>query len=664
MSTAKLSRREFLRLSALAATGMVAAACTKTDEPAKTSEPQEPKTTTKTEATATPVPETGASAKQAPILQALVKDGKLPEVEERIAAEPMVITPHEKVGIYGGRWRSGSTGRADGAWQSRTMAWQDMLRWNEDLSEIIPNVAKSWEIANEGKEFTFVLRKGMKWSDGEPFTADDFVYWYQDRILNDDLSPGKPSWMKPGGSDLGTLEKLDDATIKFTFGMPNGLFLFRLANNLCAEPAHFAKKYHIKYNKTEVEKAVADGGYDDWVGYYGAMMDYRDSPERPVQYGWQITIPVGSATQMLAERNAYFWKVDTEGNQLPYIDEQYYPIVESKDILVMMALNGEIDMMSRHFTSAANKPVLADGREKGGYQFFDMLPTGPNTMNLCFNQAVKDEELRKVFMKKEFRAAMSHAINRQEIIDTVFVGQGVPKQSGPQKSSKFYNEQLATQYLEYDVDKANQILDDLGLEKGSDGIRKRFDGEPLYFNIDCMVNVSTHGEVMEMVSKMWKKVGVDSAVKNIERALFYERKENNEHEMVPFWVGDGIVVIVDPRSYMPYSHESPFANAWVTWWNTEGKEGVEPPPAAKKQQELYFNKLAATADPEEQEAIMKEILQIAADEFWNIGISTPSPGYGIVRNNFKNVPQEMYSWWPARNPAQTNPEQYYIEPEA
>jgi peptide/nickel transport system substrate-binding protein len=206
------------------------------------------------------------------------------------------------------------------------------------------------------------------------------------------------------------------------------------------------------------------------------------------------------------------------------------------------------------------------------------------------------------------------------------------------------------------------MLDELGLEMGDDGIRRRFDGEPLYFNIDCMVNVTSHGQTMEMVSKMWKEVGIDSAVKNIERALFYERKENNEHDMVPFWVGDGMVVIVDPRSYMPYSHESPFGNAWVTWRDTDGAEGVEPPDPAKRQIELY-QQIEATADPEAQQQMMKEILQIAADQFWVIGMSSPTPGYGIVKDNFKNVPEAMYSWWPARNPAQTNPEQYYIEPE-
>ena len=654
MST-KLSRRDFLRLSALAAAGAAVAACT--PKPTATPEPTAKVEETKAAATE----EAGPSAKQSPIFQDMVKAGDLPPLEERMPADPLVVKPYEKVGIYGSTWRSGSTGKSDGAWQSRTMAWEDLLRWKPDLTEIIPNVASAWDVTDDGKEWLFYLRKGMKWSDGHPFTADDFVWWYENHILNDELSPSKPSWMKPGG-ELGTVEKVDDTTVKFTFSAANGLFLFRLANSQPFLPGHYLEQFHIAFNKDEVEKGVADGGFDDWVAYYGAMNDYRDNVDRPVVYGWMITVPVGSATQIKAERNPYYWKVDTEGNQLPYIDVLDFPIVESKDILLMKALNGEIDMMARHFTTDQNKPVLADGMEKGDYHFFTMLSTGPNTMNLCFNLAHKDEGLREVFLKKEFRIAMSHAINRQDIIDTVFVGQGVPRQSGPLESSIYYNEQLATQYLEYDVEKANKILDDLGLEMGDDGIRKRFDGKPLYFNIDCMVNVSTHGQVMEMVSKMWREVGIDSAVKNIERGLFYERKQANEHDMVPFWVGDGMVVIVDPRSYMAFSHESPFGNAWVTWRDTDGKEGVEPPEAAKRQQELY-KQIEATASEAEKQKLMEEILQIAADEFWVLGISSPTSGYGLVKNNFKNVPEEMYSWWPCRNPAQTNPEQYYMEPE-
>ena len=661
MSTKKLSRREFLRLSALAAAGITVAACgpSPTEETTPEPEVEEPTVAPTKEEEVPEAP--SVSTKQSPIFQEMVESGELPPLAERMPVDPLVVVPHEKVGTYGQTWRSGSTGRADGAWQSRTMAWEDLLRWKPDLTEIIPNVATSWDVANEGKEWTFYLRKGMKWSDGHPFTADDFVFWYEDVILNDDISPSKPSWMTAGG-EMGTLEKIDDATVKFTFAGSNGLFLFRLANTQPFVPAHFASEHHIAHNKEAVEAGVDAENYDDWVAYYNAKMDYRDSVERPVIYGWMITVPVGSATQIKAERNPYYWKVDTEGNQLPYIDVLDYPIVESKDILLLKALAGEIDMMARHFTNDQNKPVLFDGQEKGDYHFFKVVSTGENSMNLCFNLAVKDEGLREVFLTKEFRIAMSHAIDRQEIIDTIFVGQGTPRQSGPLESSIYYNEQLATQHLDYDPDKANQMLDDLGLEKGSDGIRRRFDGEPIYFNIDCMVNVATHGEVMEMVSRMWKEVGIDSAVKSIERALFYERKDPaaNEHEMVPFWVGDGVVVVVDPRSYMPFSAESPFGSAWVHWDQTDGAEGVDPPEPAKRQLELY-HQIEAEPDPEKQYDLMAEILQIAADEFWVLGISSSTPGYGLVKNNFKNVPEEMYNWWPARNPAHTNPEQYYIE---
>ena len=246
MST-KLSRRDFLRLSALAAAGAAVAACT--PKPTATPEPTAKVEETKAAATE----EAGPSAKQSPIFQDMVKAGDLPPLEERMPADPLVVKPYEKVGIYGSTWRSGSTGKSDGAWQSRTMAWEDLLRWKPDLTEIIPNVASAWDVTDDGKEWLFYLRKGMKWSDGHPFTADDFVWWYENHILNDELSPSKPSWMKPGG-ELGTVEKVDDTTVKFTFSAANGLFLFRLANSQPFLPGHYLEQFHIAFNKDEVEK--------------------------------------------------------------------------------------------------------------------------------------------------------------------------------------------------------------------------------------------------------------------------------------------------------------------------------------------------------------------------------------------------------------------------
>ncbi|MEM7132720.1 MAG: ABC transporter substrate-binding protein [Chloroflexota bacterium] len=596
---------------------------------------------------------------EAPALAAMVAAGDLPPVEERLPSEPMIVEVWDSIGQYGGTWRSGLLGQADRPWVGRTMGYEPLLRWAPDLTTTIPNVAKDWEVNEEGTEFTFFLREGMKWSDGHPFTADDFVFWYEKEVLSDDLTPVKPIWMRPGG-ELGTVEKIDDTTVKFSFAAPHGLFLSHMGNRVPFVPAHYAEQWHIDFDAEAVEAAVAAEEQEDWVALYRSKLDYLNSVDRPVIFAWQVTTPASSATQVVAERNPYYWKTDPEGNQLPYIDKLVYPIVESVDVLVLKALSGEVDMMDRHIATPANKSIFFDSKADGEFDFFTVDYAWETPVSIGFNLSHKDEALRDIFNEKDFRVAMSLAINRQEIIDAVYVGDGEPRQSAPLAESPHFHEQLAYQYTEHDVEMANELLDGLGLERGDDGIRLRPDGEPLSFTIEVVAAFEPWADIMELVSVYWKEVGVDSNVQVLERSLFYERKAAYEHTVIVWTGADGIALVMDPRSYMPYSRESLFGVAWADWWQSDGAQGDEPPEAAQKQQEL-FEQLQVTVGDEAQAAIMTEILDIAAEEFWVMGITKYYKGYGIVKNNFKNVPETVWQWHVSSAPAQTNPEQYYIE---
>ena len=653
----RLTRREFLQWTGGLAAATTLAACA----PATTA-PAAP-TTAPASSTKAPAATSAPTSKynEAPMLAEQVKAGKLPPVEERLPNNPKVITPNDKVGMYGGRWNSGLLGASDTPWLSRTIGNEPLLRWAPDITAVLPNMAEKWEISSDGLEYTFYLIQGVKWSDGSPLTADDFVYWYDDFILNDELQKVKPSWLKTGGQ-LGKLVKVDQFVVKFVFESPNGLLIRNLgggAGNFW-QPAAYMKKFHIKYNKDAVEAAVQEQKLQDWVAYYGLMNDQWKNPERPTTLGWQIIQGTGDTSQVLARRNPYYWKVDPDGNQLPYIDECQYPIVDKVDTLVLKALNGEVDMMDRHIATPDNKAVFTDNKDKGNYDFFSVKTAFECPCVIGFNLNHKDPAIREVFLKTDFRIAMSYAINRQEIIDTLYVGDGVPSQAAPLPESPHYYERLEKQYTEYDVAKANQMLDDLGLKKGADGFRMRFDGQPLFFTIECALAFEPWPETLEMLVKYWKAVGVNCTSKSYERALFYQRKAAYDHD-AGVWTGaDAIQVVMDPRWSFPFSNESIFGIAWADWWNSGGKLGEEPPPAAKKQQEL-FETLKATPDDAKQKEIMRQILEIAADEFWDIGIMHYYHSYGIIKNNFKNVPKEVWAWHLCNSPAQTMPEQYYFE---
>ncbi len=600
----KLSRREFIRLGSGVAAATTLAACGAQATPAPKAAPTaapgaqatpapkaaptaapaapaakaEPTKAPAAAATAAPAakaeptkaPAAAASKyKEAPTLAAMVKDGKLPPVDQRVSAEPMVVKPNAKIGQYGGRWRSGLLGRSDTPWLSRTMGNDTLLRWAPDLKSVVPNVAQKWEVSPDGKEFTFYLRKGMKWSDGSPFTADDFVYWYEDVIMNDDLTKVKPSWFRTAGK-TGKLVKVDDTTFKMIFEAPNGLLIKNMNGaGQFVPPAAYMKQFHIKYNKDKVEQAYKDAKMQDWVAYYGQKNDMWLNAERPTLMAWKVVqaLGAGDATTMTATRNPYYWKVDTEGNQLPYIDDLHYTIAEKVDAITLKALNGEIDMTDRHICTPDNKAVFTDNKQKAGIEFFVSNSAFETPTALALNLTHKDPGLRELFQKKDFRIALSHAINRKEIIDTTYVGDGEPRQPAPLDDSPHYHQRLAKQYTEYDVAKANKMLDDLGLKKGADGMRTRPDGKPLAITIEVAQAFEPWAQQMEMVARNWKAVGVNTTVKALERSLFYAHKDANDHD-AGVWTGaDGMVVMMDPRWTLPFSRESLWGVAWADWYS-------------------------------------------------------------------------------------------------
>ena len=623
----------------------------------------------------TPIP-TPSKYNEAPELAGLVLAGELPPAEERLPENPMVVEVVDRIGVYGGDWNTSMRAAQDNAWLVRTFGYEHLVRWNPEWTAIVPNVAESLEVNEDATEFTFHLRKGMKWSDGVPFTADDILFWYEAWITNDELLSSKPFWMMPGG-ELGVVEKVDDYTIKFKFAVSHGLFLQRLATpdgyEMLVMPKHYLGQFHADYNPEGVEAFVEEGGYANWQEMFQDRMQWGDrflDPDRPCLYAWDVSTSILEGTTLLvAERNPYYWKVDPEGNQLPYLDRFVSVVAEDVEAMVLMGLNGAIDMQDRRIATADNKAVFVDNMEKGNYHFFETVLAEMNQAIIALNLTHPDPVKHEIFRNKDFRIGLSHAINRQEIIDVIFVEQGEPWQGAPLPSTAWYNEQLAKQYTEYDVGLANEYLDKALPDKDAEGFRLGPDGKRFTFSIEVCDRYPAQVDVLELVRLQWQEVGIDMQVKFEERALLYERKDANEHDAV-VWAGDGggLDSMLELRWYMPWSGESNYATPWGYYYGGAAG-GIEPyPPAgedeleqnALKQWELY-DQLQATGDPAEQTELMKQIMEIAADQFYVIGICTLGPGYGMVRNDFHNVPESMPGSWLYPNPAPTNPEQYFKE---
>lgn len=626
--------------------------------------PTKPSPTEPAEPASTPTP--ASKYAEAPALAELVQQGKLPPVDERLPAEPLVVQAAE-VGMYGGTWRMGMRGGTDDPSLYRIVTYENLVRWSPAWDTIVPNLAVKWEVNADATEYVFHLREGVKWSDGVPFTADDLVFWYEDVVLNTDLTKSVQNWLKSGG-EVAQFEKVDDYTVKFTFAKSNGLFLQYMAapdaRSMTFVPKHFAMQYHVKYAEAaKLEQLLKDGGYASWIDLFTAKVVQWDGggmgpysvAERPTLAAWMVAEPFsGNATQVTLVRNPYYWKVDQAGQQYPYIDKIVYGVYQDIPSMLFKAVNGEIDFQARHFNTLANKAVLYDNMQKGDYRLFTVQQAGSNSNVIMLNLTHKDPVLRELFQNKDFRIALSYAIDRQTIINTVYVTMGKPAQPAPQEGTAFYNQQLATQYTEYDVAKANEYLDQILPDKNADGIRLRSDGKPLSFAIEVANANTDQVDTANMVAKYWKAVGVLVEAKSEDRALMYERKNNNDLDAM-IWGGEGgINPVLDARNYFPNSDESAYAEAWAYWYVNPADERAEEPPAEVKQMMDKFNAVKAATTWETQVAQMNELLQMSADYFFCLGISTPVPGYGIAKNNLGNVPESFINSWSYPGPAPMN----------
>ena len=597
---------------------------------------------------------------EAPTLAKLVEEGKLPPVEERLPDEPLVIVPVEEVGEYGGAWRSNCVGVADSGHLTRNVNYEGLVRWDARRAEVVANLAKSWTVTDEGRTFTFSLREGVKWSDGSPFTADDVLFWYEDIMLNEELTPVVPSWLVRG-EEPAKVEKLDDYTIRFTFREPYGTFLYFLANNhINHAPKHYMKQFHAKYTPEEELTALAkEAGFDFWYQLFADKNDPWLNPERPTLYAWKIVNRLGVGTRVTFERNPYYWKVDVAGNQLPYIDRQAIDIVENAEIQLMRALSGEVDMQYRHIgETMANYPLLAENREKGGYRLVRAIPAEMNMMTISFNLNHKDPVLRNIFNDKRFRIAMSLAINREEMIDLVLLGQSEPWQISPLPNTPFYNEKAAKAYTEYNPAEANRLLDEMGLERAPDGIRLRPDGKPLQLAIEVSPDVPTWSDMCELIVKYWGDVGVKTAVKSEDRSLWEVRTSSAEHEVSVWWGDGGLTPLIIPQWYLPVSTASRQAPLWGLWYQSKGQSGEEPPPEIKELMELY-DRILATPDPAEQKQLFDQILEADAENLYVIGTAKAPDRFCVVKNNFHNVPDPMIA--DGASPGLFNPCQFFIK---
>jgi peptide/nickel transport system substrate-binding protein len=617
---------------------------------------------------------------EAPQLAELVKTGKLPPVQERIGQDPLVIKPVHEIGKYGGTWRRAFTGPAD-FWNGyRCCAGPDhLLFWDFTGDKVVPNIAKGWEMKDGGRTLVLHLRRGMKWSDGQPFSADDFVFWYEDMYQNKELVPTPSATMMVNGQP-GELVKVDAHTVMFKFPEPYYMLPDVLAGSTdlggqawrglvglgAYAPAHYLKQYHPKYvSKDDLDKKVKDAKYDNWVALFKFKNDWALNPELPVVSPWKTVTPINNPTWVL-ERNPYSVWVDTAGNQLPYIDRVVLTLAENLEVLNLRAMAGEIDFQARHL-DLGKVPVFLENQQRGGYKLYLDPGDYGGDMIIKFNLSYEaDPEIAKWMNTTDFRRALSLGIDRDQINETFWLGTGTPGSAVPADHNKYNpGSQYRSLWATLDVKKANDMLDKIGLDKkDAEGYRLRTDGKGR-----LRIEITTLGgqflqftQIAEMVREQWKKIGIDLIVQEVERSLAIKRGAANEQQLSA-WNNDGSEhLFTFPMHVFAFNIDNLSAHGplYAKWFQSAGTQGKEPPPRLRELMEKW--RKAFGVPEEERIKLGKEVWQIAADEVYSIGVigmGAASMGVRIAKTNMGNVPSRQYNSPDAKTPSISRPVTFF-----
>ncbi len=618
---------------------------------------------------------------QAPMLEEMVEAGDLPPLAERLPPieNLLVISPVEEIGVYGGTWRRGFTGPADGQNGHRVAGGDRFVFWDStDFPEVVPNLAKSWEISEDGTQITVNLREGVKWSDGEPFTTADVMFWYENMYQNEELVPVPSPFFNI--NEGATLEAPDDYTLVFSFPFANSLFLEVLGSSVNVfgghaifgefglggyAPAHYMEQYHADFaDADELDAAVEAEGFDNWVNLFRDKNTWQRNPDLPVLTPWMTENPITTDNWVLV-RNPYYYGVDTAGNQLPYIDRISMTLAADLEVLNLRAIAGEYDYQARHI-SLANLPVLLENAEDGNYTVsLDPAQHGADGV-LQINQSYReDEEIGRWLQNVDFRRALSLGIDRDSINEIIFLGIGVPGSAVVAESSPFNpGPEYRDLWSAHDPEQANELLDSIGLtERDADGFRLRTDnGERLTIELNPVPAFIQYPQMAELIKEDWAEIGIFANIVEQERGLNTQLRDSNQLQIF-FWQNDGTdELFLYPYHALPVTNLSGTGPGYGTWYSTGGESGVEPTDESVLQvMDLFTQALQST--PDERVEIGQQIWEIITDDVWSIGTVGQSGAFMGVRvasNELGNIPDRQLNIQAGQTPNISRPSTFFF----
>jgi peptide/nickel transport system substrate-binding protein len=605
-----------------------------------------------------------AAMQESPLFAAQVASRELPKVQDRIPDEPAVAQV-DAVGRPGGELRMLMASPKD-VRMMVVYGYARLVGYTPSL-ELEPDILKSIDV-EDGRVFTLHLRKGMKWSDGQPFTAEDFRYWFEDVAQNPNLSPsGLPVSLMPQGQPP-RFEVLDDTTVRYSWSVPNPLFLPQLAGAdplyiYC--PAHYLKQYNKKYaNKATLDKLVKQAKVHSWSALHNRKnaMYRDDNRDLPSLDPWILKTKF-PASRLVFERNPFYYRIDSAGHQLPYIDRVVLSIASS-EIIPAKTGAGESDLQARYLRFD-NYTFLKRSEQQSGFKV-RLWRTGPGSeLALYPNLNVNDPVWRGLVRDVRFRRALSLAVNRHEINQAIYFGLAIEGQNTLLPQSPLYRLAYRQAWASHDVSEANRLLDEIGLtQRGDDDERLLPDGRPMDIIVENSGELPEASDVLELIRDSWQKIGIRLFARPLQLTLFRRRVFAGETLMsIDKGIENGLAnAASSPWELAPTSQEQLEWPKWGQYYETKGRAGEAPNlPAAIRLKQLYEDWLRS-ASREAQTQAWQQMLTIWADQVFSIGTVAGVLQPVVISDKLRNIPDKgIYNWDPGAYFGMYKPDQFWLD---
>jgi len=594
------------------------------------------------------------------------------DLANRLPSEPLVYAPYDAIGKYGGTLDVLSNATEAGTSDFLSVRHVNLVRYSDDLQTIVPNIAKGWDWNDDFTQLTFFLRKGHRWSDGAPFTADDVKFWYDELALDPKIMEKPKDYVLVGGEPM-TVDVIDPQTVRFNLPAPKPGLLSHFATSFAQgfQPKHFLGQFHPDVN-ADADALAQAAGFENGLAvikaYFGNS-DWTDTPVPLLNSPDRVanlpadTMPTLESHITVSDTtegrhyvaNPYFHIVDTQGNQLPYISEQDEIYANDNEIRILKLINAEADYKSQSL-QLPSAPLLLEHQESGDYTI-DLRPE-ITLANVSFNVTHENLEKRKVFGDLRFRQAMSIALNRDEINEVGFLGQGIPKQYvGFSPSPSFLDPKWESYMIQYDPEAANSLLDAIGMKDiDGDGMRELPNGEKLILNMQFATQ-GVAGEVVELVCQNWSEVGIQCTVKEVTPDEYRSSQSSNNLDVGSWRKSQPMAIVLGNNELWVPPFENYFGHRtgmlWAEYVDSKGASGVKPPAYVTQLIDdinAFQSTMAGTAESDELGARMVE--NMVGNLLFIGTVQAPAPIYH--RNALKNFPSfkthsyEYYRTYPYR----------------